>query len=202
LGLVVNIAAFLALHNRDADDLNMRAATLHVLTDLFGSIAAIAAALIIASTGWALIDPLLSLALAALVGRSAIHLIRETAHILMQGAPPEIDVKELTSELSLAAPGIVGIHDLKVWQLTENEPCLTMHVQLDGGADRSKVLSTMKTILDERYRITSSTIQLDENHHCADCEASSVEMAPAALQSVETSQPTSSVRLAGGAATA
>lgn len=95
IGLAINLIVFALLSRGDSHDMNVAAATLHVLGDLLGSIAAITAAIVIMIFGWLPIDPLLSLVVGALIVRSAIALVRRSAHILMEGSPDWLDVGEL-----------------------------------------------------------------------------------------------------------
>ena len=106
VGLAVNIAAFAVLHGGDRHNLNIRGAALHVLADLLGSVAAIAAALVISYTGWMPVDPLLSLGVAALILRSAWILLRKSGHILLEGAPEWLDDAELREALVAAVPAV------------------------------------------------------------------------------------------------
>src|SRR5436190_176363 len=95
LGLLVNLIAFRILHGAERDNVNIKGAMLHVMGDVLGSVAAIAAALVILWTGWTPIDPLLSALVAILILRSAWLLVRESGHILLEGAPVDLDVRTL-----------------------------------------------------------------------------------------------------------
>ena len=88
VGLLVNIVGFLILHGGDQDNLNMRGATLHIMGDLLGSVAALTAAAVILITGWMPIDPLLSVFVAAVIAVNAVRLVRDSAHICWRGRPP------------------------------------------------------------------------------------------------------------------
>jgi cobalt-zinc-cadmium efflux system protein len=98
-GLVVNVIAFAVLHGGDRDNLNIRGAALHVAGDLLGSVAAIVAAIIIIYTGWMAIDPLLSIAVAFLILKSAWALVQQSAHVLLEGAPAWLDRDELQRKI-------------------------------------------------------------------------------------------------------
>jgi len=161
LGLLVNIAAFLLLHGGREHNLNVQAALLHVLGDLLGSVAAIVAALVILATGWTPIDPLLSLLVAVLILRSAWALVRRSAHILLEGTPEGLDLDALRAELHEAVPAVRDVHHVHVWSLTPQHPLLTMHVDVDAGVDTNQVLSDLKAILQERFGIAHSTIQIE-----------------------------------------
>ena len=167
-GLVVNIAAFLILHGGDRENLNMRGAALHVLGDLLGSVAAIIAAIVILLTGWMPIDPLLSLAVALLILRSAWHLVRRSGHVLLEGSPEWLDVAEMRKALVAAVPQVESVHHVHVWGLTAERPMLTMHVRLEGeDCDPGETVRRLKEVLRRDFAIHHSTIEV-ETDSCAD----------------------------------
>ena len=167
-GLVANIVAFFILHRRNERDLNMRGALLHVVGDLLGSVAAIVAAIVISLTGWLQIDPILSILVAVLIGVSAIRLVRETGFILLEGAPQSINVGELAAGVIEASPLIKGVHDIRISQITPDQPRLTMHACVDDAADAASALEAAKAFLDEKYEIRNSTIQIEVGEDCPD----------------------------------
>lgn len=166
-GLVVNIAAFAILRGGDRRNLNVRGATLHVLGDLLGSLAAIAAAVVILLTGWMAIDPILSIFVALLILRGAWVLVGESWHVLMEGAPELIDTAELRAGLLRAVPGLVDIHHIHVWSLTPERPLITLHARIAETAHHDEVLHRLQHELAGHYRIEHSTIQI-ERSYCAD----------------------------------
>jgi cobalt-zinc-cadmium efflux system protein len=167
-GLLVNVVAFLVLHGGDQNNMNLRGAALHVMGDLLGSVAAIAAALIIIFTGWMPIDPLLSILVAALILRSAWDLLKRSAHVLLEGAPEWLDVREMQDRIAAAVPGILSVHHVHVWGLTQQRVMLTMHVCLAAGDDDpTVVVRQVKKILLEEFGIDHSTIEI-EHESCAD----------------------------------
>ncbi|HEX6145111.1 MAG TPA: cation diffusion facilitator family transporter [Geminicoccaceae bacterium] len=161
LGLLVNIAAFVILHGGDRENLNIRGAALHVLGDLLGSVAAIAAALIIMSTGWTAADPLLSLLVAGLIARSAWLLVRKSGHILLEGAPEWLDVGELRQDLTEAVPDVRDVHHVHVWMLTSERPLITLHATTRGEAGAPATLAAIRSFLAERYGIDHATVQIE-----------------------------------------
>ncbi len=168
VGLLVNIAAFVILHGGDRDNLNMRGAALHVLGDLLGSVAAIVAAVVILLTGWLPIDPLLSVLVALLILRSALKLLRQSSHILLEGTPDWLDVEMMQAALMAKVPAISSIHHVHVWGLTQQQVMLTMHVVMDvKDIDRAGEIRRIKEILAADYSIRHSTIEL-ESGACAD----------------------------------
>ena len=167
-GLLVNVAAFLVLHGGDQENMNLRGAAVHVMGDLLGSVAAIAAALIIIFTGWMPIDPLLSVLVAALILRSAWDLVKRSGHVLLEGAPEWLDARQMQSRITDAVPGIVSIHHVHVWGLTQQRVMLTMHICLAAGDDDpTAVVRQVKKILQHEFGIDHSTIEV-EHELCAD----------------------------------
>lgn len=167
-GLIINIASFLVLHGGDRDNLNMRGAALHVAGDLLGSVAAIVAALVIIRTGWMPIDPILSVAVAALIFKSAWQLVKRSGHILLEGAPEWLDADSMQQTLVAAVPQVRSIHHVHVWGLTPQHLMLTMHVALDiEQANSTPVVRQIKSILHDEFGIDHSTIEV-ETEECAD----------------------------------
>jgi cobalt-zinc-cadmium efflux system protein len=167
LGLIVNLLAFFILHGAGGKDLNIRAALLHVLGDLLGSVAAITAAMIILGTGWMPIDPILSVFVALLILRSAWMVVKESTHILLEGTPQDIDIENLRQAIVDAVPCVRDVHHVHVWSLTPEHPLLTLHVNVEDDIDSTEVLQRVKSVLADRFHIQHSTIQV-ETTHCVD----------------------------------
>jgi len=167
-GLAANAVAFLILHRGHGNDVNMRGALLHVIGDLLGSVAAIAAAIVIGLTGWTPIDPLLSLLVALLIGISAYRLIKETGHILLEGAPEDIDVAELSAELKKASSLIKDVHHVQIWQLTPEHLRLTLHACVERSEHSAAALEAVKSFLERKYKIVQSTVQIEVGEECPD----------------------------------
>ena len=166
-GLAVNILAFWVLQSGDRDNLNMRAALLHVAGDLLGSVAAIAAALVILATGWTPIDPILSVLVAVIILRSAWHVVRDSAHILLEGTPSGVDSREIALDLTTAFPAIADVHHVHAWSITEERPMVTLHVRLAEERRPEQIAAMVKRRLMERFGIAHSTIEV-EYGDCAD----------------------------------
>lgn len=168
LGLVVNLIAFVILHGGDRENLNIRGAAIHVAGDLLGSVAAIAAAVVIVLTGWMPIDPILSVAVAILILRSAWVLVRRSAHVLLEGAPEWLDVAAMQELVVSRVPGVGSIHHVHVWGLTPQHLMLTMHVRVDDEHGLpTDVIRDVKSVLRAEYGIDHSTIEI-EREICAD----------------------------------
>lgn len=163
-GLLVNILSFWMLHGGE-NNLNLRGAALHVLGDLLGSVAAIAAALIIMTTGFMPIDPILSVVVALLIARSAWVITKQSAHILMEGTPHHANPEEIAKDLAASVPGVADIHHVHAWSLSSARALVTLHATLQPGTDGSKTLAALKARLAERFDIRHATIQLEG----ADC---------------------------------
>ena len=164
IGGIANLAAFLALSG--ARSLNERGARAHVLSDLLGSAAASAAALVILFSGWTLADPLLSLVVSALIFRSAWALTRESAHVLLEGAPSGCDVKDVESELLGHVEGLLGVHHVHVWSMTGERPTVTLHANLAPGSRHGEVIAAIHTRLEQRLRVEHTTVQIEEEGDC------------------------------------
>lgn len=166
-GLLVNVVALVFLHGGDTHNLNVRAAYLHVLSDLLGSLFAMTAAVVVMFTGWLRIDPLLALVVAVLIVIAAIRLLRKSAHILLEGSPEWLDIDELQRELKVAVADVIDVHHVHVWSLTTHHPLVTLHAQIRTDASPGPVLEEIKVFLARRYALEHSTIQL-EPADCAD----------------------------------
>jgi cobalt-zinc-cadmium efflux system protein len=167
-GLLVNIFAFIVLHGGDKENMNIQGATLHVAGDLLGSVAAIVAAIVIIYTAWMPIDPILSILVALLILRSAWHLLKRSAHILLEGAPEWLDQDRMQKRLIERIPAVNSIHHVHVWGLTPQHLMLTMHVALtDNPPEPTAVVRRVKNVLREDFGISHSTIEI-ETDDCAD----------------------------------
>jgi len=164
VGGVANLAAYLALSG--ARSLNERGARAHVLSDLLGSVAASVAALVILIGGWTLADPLLSLVVSALILRSAWRLTRDSAHVLLEGAPPGCDVQTIEAELIGHVPGVVGVHHVHVWSMTGERPTVTLHANLAAGSRHGEVISAIHARLEQQLRVEHTTVQVEEEGAC------------------------------------
>jgi len=161
-GLLVNLISFAVLHSGDQDNLNIRGAALHVAGDLLGSVAAIVAALVIIYTGWTLIDPILSVAVAALILKSAWSLVKRSAHILLEGAPEWLDVEAMQERVVAGVTGVGEIHHVHIWGLTPQELMLTMHMSVTEDVEnQADVVRKTKQFMKEEYGIGHSTIEVD-----------------------------------------
>lgn len=165
-GLAVNIASFAVLHGAERDNLNVRGALLHVAGDMLGSVAAIAAAGIIMATGWVQADPILSMLVALIILRSAWTLTAESAHILLEGAPRNINLDDVVGDLS-KLEGVADIHHAHLWSLDGRRSMMTLHARLREGAEGPAVIARIRARLDEGYGIDHATVEI-EGEACAE----------------------------------
>lgn len=161
VGLLVNALVLRTLHGHAHDDVNLAGASLHVLGDLLGSLAAVLAALAIRWFGWLWADPVLSMLVSLLILNSAWRLLRMSAHILLEGVPDGMDSAQVEVSLRTVDPGIRGIHHLHVWQLASGSRMATLHAELHEQADGGRALRAIKRMLLERFGIQHVTVQID-----------------------------------------
>lgn len=166
-GLAVNVLAFFVLHGGDQDNLNMRAALLHVMGDMLGSVAAIAAAIVILATGWMPIDPILSVVVAIIILRSAWYVVQSSAHILLEGAPVGLDTREIKRDLEERFSEVKDIHHVHAWSLSEERALVTLHVRAEQAMAPERIAARIKDHLRDRYGVEHVTIEV-EFEACAD----------------------------------
>jgi cobalt-zinc-cadmium efflux system protein len=159
-GLGVNVLAFWILSRGDKANLNLRAALLHVIADLLGSVAAIAAALVILATGWSPIDPILSVLVAVLILRSAWAVVGESAHILLEGVPRGFDRAAVTEDLRRSVPGLAEVQHLHAWSISEERPMVTLEAVLDPGGDPEAARRQIKARLEAAFGIDHATVEV------------------------------------------
>ncbi len=157
IGLVVNVVVALVL-SRGGGGINVRGALLHVLGDLLGSVAALLSGAVILYTGWTPIDPILSLLICALILVSALRLLREALHILMEGVPAHLELAAVGRAMA-AEEGVHSVHDLHVWTLSSGHVALSAHVVIEELAAWPRVLPGLQTLLHERFHIDHATLQ-------------------------------------------
>ncbi|GAA5028336.1 cation diffusion facilitator family transporter [Microbacterium fluvii] len=167
-GMVANAVSLWLLSAAQRTSINVRGAYLEVLGDLIGSAAVIVAAIVIATTGWMPADAVASLFIAAMILPRAVTLLREVAAVLSESAPAGVHVADIRAHI-LAAPGVVDVHDVHVWQLTRGAPVFTAHVVVDpqhlAAGDAPALLSTLQSCLAEHFDVAHSTFQLEPAGH-------------------------------------
>jgi cobalt-zinc-cadmium efflux system protein len=155
-----------------ASNLNMRAAYLEVLTDMLSSLAVLAAAVAMPLTGWRWLDAAVSAGVALFILPRAVSILRQSAHILLEGAPGDIDLP-LVRERLLRLPGVEQVHDLHFWTLTSGLHSCTVHIRSSGDRPREEVLSAVQKLLRDHAGVDHATVQLEWGSEMS-CHASSL----------------------------
>ncbi len=165
IGIVVNLYIGLGLR-KEGHSLNERAVMLHVFSDVGASAGVIIAGIVILLTGWTIVDPLLSIGIAALIAVGAWRILRETTDILLEAVPRGLSMPDLVSDMR-KVEGIQDVHDLHVWSITSDMYALSCHVMIDDmpQSKSSSILQSMNKMLSEQYHIGHATIQFECNPH-------------------------------------
>ena len=157
IGLAVNLGVAWLLA-RDQASINTRAALVHVMGDVLGSLAAIVAGAVIWFTGWMQIDPLLSVLVSLLILKSTVAILRESWHSLMEGVPQAIDYLEVGADLA-QVPGVLSVHDLHVWDMSPGQPALIGHLRIRSLREWPEVLALVQEMLLDKHGIDHVTLQ-------------------------------------------
>lgn len=157
LGLLVNIAVMFVL-SRGEQTLNTRGALLHVMGDMLGSVAAIVSGAVVYFTDWMPIDPILSMVICALILVSSINLLRESLHVILEGVPAHLHLREV-GEAMAGVPGVVSVHDLHIWTMGNGQSALSAHVVIGDMARWPDILAQQLQRLDENYHVEHVTLQ-------------------------------------------
>jgi cobalt-zinc-cadmium efflux system protein len=171
IGLVMNIVVAWVL-SRDKKSVNTRAALVHVMGDLLGSIAALIAGIVIQLTGWMPIDAILSILVSLLILKSTISILKESYHFLMEGVPLHIDYLQVGQDLK-KVPGVLAVHDLHVWEMTPSFPALIGHIEIERIAEWPEIMARINEMLLDKHGIDHVTLQpevpgmADEHAHDA-----------------------------------
>ena len=168
-GLGVNLLSLGLLAKGREESLNVRGAWLHVLSDALGSIGAIVAGVLIWAFGWNWADPVTSVLIGALIVYSSWRLLSESVAVLMEGAPPGIDVDAVRAAMA-ATPGVREIHDLHIWTITSGMDSLSAHVIAEDGRPHAALLTDLRTLLDARFGIHHVTLQIEPASAELDCD--------------------------------
>jgi cobalt-zinc-cadmium efflux system protein len=161
-GLAVNIvSAWLLSRSHHHDNLNMRGAYLHVMGDLLGSVAAIAAGVLILWRGWRWADPLFSVIISLLIVYNSWRIVKDAVNVLLEGAPSHINPAAVEQAIREVA-GVRAIHDLHIWTITSDRHVLTAHIVVSSADESCRVLREVRTLLAERFKLAHSTIQIED----------------------------------------
>ena len=159
-GLLANLTSASLLFRQRSASLNIRAAFLHVLGDGLGSVGAITAGIIMLTTGQFLADPIISIAIGALILISSFRITWESTQVLLEATPPGLSITEVQRAM-LGVPGVQGIHDLHVWTITSGFISLSVHVETTQGRNQHDILVDLRRLLCQRFDIDHATIQLE-----------------------------------------
>jgi len=163
IGLLVNVVVLWIMTRGDTEHVNVKGAILHVLGDLLGSVGAIAAGVVIYFTGWMPIDPILSVVVALLILRSAWALLRQSSHILLEGAPEDVTPERLERGLLETVAALAAVRHVHVWQITSGQTMATLHVRAHRDEDARDVVKRVEEALAEQFGIAHATVAIDWN---------------------------------------
>ncbi|MCG6154251.1 cation diffusion facilitator family transporter [Rubinisphaera margarita] len=174
IGVVVNfVTTLLFVQKHDHDhDLNIRGAFLHMAADTGVSLGVVIGGIVIYYTGWTLVDPVLSLLIAALILWGTWGLLTESVNMAMQAVPQSIDLHAVAAALR-DDPGVTEVHDLHVWAMSTTNIALTAHVIRPDSTGDAEYLREMSRVLREKFKIRHTTIQIDRQADAPDCQAHS-----------------------------
>jgi cobalt-zinc-cadmium efflux system protein len=160
VGLVANLVSARILMGSAHQNLNVRAALLHVLGDALGSVAAIIAGISVLMFDFTAADVIAALCIAVLLVIGAARLVRESVDILLEGAPRHLDLEAIAREV-LEVPGILALHDLHIWTVSSGFLAMSAHIDLKPGADPESTRRAVHRLLYEQYSIRHTTIQTE-----------------------------------------
>jgi len=170
VGCAVNIAAAWMMARANRSSLNVEGAYQHVLTDLYGFLGTVVAAIVILATGWAKADAVASLVVVALMAYAGARLLRDAGLILLEGAPDEVDIDDVRSHL-LAVDHVLEVHDLHVWTVTSDLPAVSAHLTVDDSCflngEAPRLLDRVQACLTGHFDVEHSTFQLEPASHAA-----------------------------------
>ena len=171
LGLVVNVVSFLLLREGAKESLNLRGAYLEVMSDMLGSVGVIVAAILMWTTGWGWVDPIVGAAIGVFILPRAWRLGRDALRVLVQAAPEGIAIDDVRNAL-LERPGVADVHDLHVWTLTSEMDVLTAHLVVAGDHTTQAVLDDARHLLIDRFGLAHATLQVESSvdHACEDVD--------------------------------
>ena len=167
IGLLMNIVVAWVL-SHDKKSVNTRAALVHVMGDLLGSIAALMAGIVIQLTGWMPIDAILSILVSLLILKSTVSILHESYHFLMEGVPLHIDYVQVGKDLK-NVPGVLAVHDLHVWEMTPSFPALIGHIEIANIQEWPEIMTRINEMLLQKHGIDHVTLQPEEVHAVIDC---------------------------------
>ncbi|HWT92258.1 MAG TPA: cation diffusion facilitator family transporter [Solirubrobacteraceae bacterium] len=163
VGALANVGSAWALSRAERQSLNVEGAMAHVLTDLYGSLAAVVSGVVIALTGIGEVDGIAALVVAALMVTSGWRLLRDASRVLLEAAPTDVDPAAVGRALA-AQSGVIEVHDLHVWEVTTGFPAVAAHVVVAPGEDCHGLRRVLQTRLAQEFDINHATLQVDHEH--------------------------------------
>lgn len=178
IAVAVNGGILWALHRGASDDMNVRAAAIHMLGDALGAVAIIAGAIVIKYTGWQQIDPILSMLIGVLIVWTAWGITKDSLNVLLEGLPPGLKLQEVVGAMQ-AVPGVNDVHDVHIWCVGAETAALSCHVAIDDMAvsESGEILQKLNCVLADRFHIHHTTVQIEHrecqvsSHGCSMAEA-------------------------------
>lgn len=163
IGLIANVVSALLLYHSKESNVNVKAAYLHVLSDLMGSIGVLVAAGVIALTGWQAVDSIISILIALLIVRGSWNVVSESVDILLESVPRDLDVACIEKELR-SHEHVIDLHDLHIWSITSGINALSCHIVVDEHDCSQNLILSINKLLKERFNIDHVTIQLENGN--------------------------------------
>lgn len=162
-GLFVNLATAWILHNAGVEDLNTKSAFLHMIADTLSSVAIVIGGVIIYFTEWYILDPILSIFVAVLIGRWSWTLLRDSTMILLERQPSHVDLTEIKTEIEEKIESVKDLHDLHIWEITSQFVCFTAHATIDEMtiAESSEIRKQITHLLQDHHGIAHSVIEFE-----------------------------------------
>ncbi|HEV2555190.1 MAG TPA: cation diffusion facilitator family transporter [Bosea sp. (in: a-proteobacteria)] len=161
VGLCVNLVSMKLLSGGSSESLNVKGAYFEVLSDMLGSLGVIVAAIVVMATGWTIVDPIVGAGIGLFIVPRTWSLLKQAVHILLEGTPPEIDLKLLEAKLS-AVPGVVAVDDLHVWTITSGLDAMSCHLVVDDMPNSAAILTAASAAMRSEFGLTHTTIQIED----------------------------------------
>lgn len=161
LGLGVNLISMKLLAGGSSESLNVKGAYFEVLSDMLGSLGVIVAAIVVMATGWTIVDPIVGAGIGLFIVPRTWSLLKQAVHILLEGTPPEVDMKLLEAKLS-AIPGVVAVDDLHVWTITSGLDAMSCHLVVDDLSRSAATLTAASAAMRAEFGLTHTTIQIED----------------------------------------
>lgn len=170
IGIIINSITALMFMRGSKDDINIRGAYLHMAADALVSVGVVVAGGLILLTGFALLDPIVSLVIVGVIGWGTWGLLKDSVKMGLNAAPEQIDVESVREYLS-GLEGVEAVHDLHIWPMSTTETALTVHLVMPGGHAGDDFLQEVSHYLEHEFSIEHTTVQIERSRHddCADC---------------------------------